>query len=482
MKKYFFIAISFFAKLCIAQETVADYVISNPQIINVEDGTILLNHDILVKENIITGIIPHRHSYPGKIKIISAANQYAIPALWDMHVHALYPHYFSFSNYLMVANGIAGFRDTWGRLDFADKVRKDMQNGDIPFQRFILSGNIIDGADKIWPGSQEAATPQRGIELVDSLHKAGAGFIKVYSRLTPETFTAIAKRCNELSLKFAGHVPNKVKLTDASNAGMYSMEHLYGFAEAFSDREDSINRVMDKIDYSSGGINTRTALVNERNRLLLNSNFVPGKIKAVTDVLKNNNTWIVPTLVVLKGLSFMDELEKVKDKRLAYLPHSITKNWKIKNDFRVRNRTAEQWDVNKNLYRKIFPVPGLLSKNKVAILSGTDFPNPYCIPGFGLHDEFELMQQAGLSELEVLQSSTINAARYLNKTDSLGTIAVNKYADILLLADNPLQTISNTKKIEGLFINGKYYSKKDLAQLKEKAKAIAEEMDRQKKD
>ena len=450
-----------------------DLVISNPRIINVEDGSIIMNHDILIKGNMIVGIVPHKAKYHKSATVVDAKNNYAIPGLWDMHVHAL--DYFDYSNLLMLANGITGFRDLWGNLLFADTVRMKMQRGEVPFQRFIVAGNLIDGAVKTWPGSQEAATPERGVELVDSLYKAGAGFIKVYSRLTPETFTAIAKRCKELNIKFAGHVPDKVKLINASNAGMYSMEHLHGFAAAFSDIEDSIFAVLDKINYTDGDATVRAALVAELQGMRMRSKIVPEKVKKVVDVLKANNTWVVPTLLSGSRSSYMDVLDAGKDNRLSYLPLWLTNSWKESNDLRVRNWKPQQWADAKTSYQKRIVYLGLLNRNKVLILAGTDLPNPYCIPGFGLHDEFELMNGAGLNPLEVLQSATLNPAKYLNKTDSLGTISVNKYADILLLSENPLENISNTRKIEGLVMNGKWYNKQDLETLKQKAKEYSVE-------
>jgi imidazolonepropionase-like amidohydrolase len=83
------------------------------------------------------------------------------------------------------------------------------------------------------------------------------------------------------------------------------------------------------------------------------------------------------------------------------------------------------------------------------------------------------MTNAGLTPLQALQTATINPAKYLNKIDSLGTISPNKYADILLLADNPLKNISNTKKIEGLVVNGRFYNKKGLEALKQSAKDLS---------
>ncbi len=453
-----------------------DLVISNPKIINTEDGSITLNHDILIKGNVIVNIIPHRNKYDKSVKIIDARNMYAIPGLWDMHVHALWSEWFEVCNQLMVAYGVTGFRDMWGNLKFADRVRRKMANGEIPFQRFILAGGLIDGARPIWPGSQVADSPDKGIKLVDNLYKAGADFIKIYSRLTPETFNAIAKHCKELNIKFLGHVPQKIKLVDASNAGMYSMEHLLGFTEAFSDIEDSIFAVLNKIDFAVGDPAAIAALSAEWQNLLGKSKIVPEKAEKVCAVLRANHTWIVPTLVVKKGFAYMDVLDTVKDERLDYLPHELTSSWKIKNDFRVKNRTAQQWTNAKTIYKNNITQLSLLNKNSIPVLAGTDLGNPYCFPGSSLQDEFELMSEAGLTALQVVQTATLNPAKYLNKTDSLGTISPNKYADILLLAGNPLNNISNIKKIEGLCVNGKFYNKKDLESLKQQAKGISAKM------
>lgn len=449
------------------------FVISNPKIINVEDGSLLLDHDILINGNIIAGIVPHRKKYDKSVTVIDAKNKYAIPGLWDMHVHALWPDWFDLYSPLMIANGVIGFRDTWGSLEFAETIRMKMETGEIPFQRFILSGNIIDGAKKIWPASQEAATAQRGIELVDSLYKAGTGFIKVYSRLKPDIFSAIANRCKELNIPFAGHVPTKVKLIEASNVGMYSMEHLNGFTEAFSDIEDSIFQLIKSIDYESEDSIFRAGLVSKRTHMILRSKIVKEKVKQVSDVLKNNNTWIVPTMLQLRTAAYRDILDTVKDFRLNFLPISITNDWWKSG---IKNRTPQFWINSKIIYEKNFENLGELNKQGLAFLAGTDFPNPYCIPGFGLHDELELMNSAGLSTLKALQSATINPAKYLKKSDSLGSIVSNKYADILLLSDNPLVKITNTRRIEGLVINGKFYNKKELEELKQKAKKVARKL------
>jgi hypothetical protein len=334
----------------------------------------------------------------------------------------------------------------------------------------------VDGAKPLWPGSQVADSPQRGIELVDSLYNAGADFIKVYSRLTPECFYAIAKRCSELNLKFVGHVPRKLKLVEACNAGMYSMEHLYGVTEAFSDIEDSIFAVVNKMNFAEGNPMEIAGLNAHVTSLLVKSKIVHEKVDKVCAILREHHTWITPTLVVNRSLAYLDVMDTIADERFDYLPHEVTNSWKVKNDFRVRSRTARQWQDAKTIYANNIEQLRLLNQNNVAILAGTDLGNPYCFPGSSLQEEFELMKEAGMTSLQILQTATLNPAKYLNKTDSLGTISPGKYADILLVADNPLDNISNVKKIEGLCGNGKFYNKRDLELLKQKAKDISAKM------
>ena len=73
-----------------------------------------------------------------------------------------------------------------------------------------------------------------------------------------------------------------------------------------------------------------------------------------------------------------------------------------------------------------------------------------------LHDELVLFVQAGLTPMESLQTATINPAKFLGTTDSLGTIEKGKIADLVLLDANPLTDIRNTQKINAVFVNGKY--------------------------
>jgi imidazolonepropionase-like amidohydrolase len=108
----------------------------------------------------------------------------------------------------------------------------------------------------------------------------------------------------------------------------------------------------------------------------------------------------------------------------------------------------------------------LMHKEGVGVLAGTDFGILLVYPGFSLHDELEaLVKEGGLTPFEALQSATKNPPHFFNLQNETGTIETGKIADLVLLTANPLENISNTKKIHSVILNGKYLSPLDLLKL-----------------
>jgi imidazolonepropionase-like amidohydrolase len=104
------------------------------------------------------------------------------------------------------------------------------------------------------------------------------------------------------------------------------------------------------------------------------------------------------------------------------------------------------------------------------LLAGTDVGVPLQVPGISLHVELERLVEAGLSPLEALRAATLNPARVLDMTDSLGTVEAGKLADLVLLDANPLADIRNTQKIRAVVANGRLYRRAQLDQLLARSK------------
>jgi imidazolonepropionase-like amidohydrolase len=114
-----------------------------------------------------------------------------------------------------------------------------------------------------------------------------------------------------------------------------------------------------------------------------------------------------------------------------------------------------------------------MSRAGVPLLAGTDTGNPYCFPGFSLHDELVLLVKAGLTPTESLRAATLNPAKFFGLDQKLGTIEQGKLADLVLLEANPLEDIRNTQRIDAVIMNGRFYDRKALDKMLAQAQTLA---------
>src|SRR5262249_9091040 len=275
-------------------------------------------------------------------------------------------------------------------------------------------------------------------DAVDMARKSGADFIKVYTLLPRDAYFAIADETKKLGIPFAGHVPNSVTAIEASEAGQKSIEHLTGMVLAASTREDEFRK-----EYNDAGQKGFEALkeVGKKRAVEILESYSEEKAAHVFSVYKKNNTWQCPTLTVLRSFGYVNDPTFTNDPRLKYMPPSIREEWNPKNDFRLNDRSPEDYENSRRSYQKSLEIVGAMNRAGVPILAGTDTLNPFCFPGFSLHDELALLTQAGLTPMQALQAATRNAAEYLGQLDSLGTIEPHKLADLVLLSANPLDDI-----------------------------------------
>ena len=98
----------------------------------------------------------------------------------------------------------------------------------------------------------------------------------------------------------------------------------------------------------------------------------------------------------------------------------------------------------------------------VGLLAGTDT----FVPGFSLHDEFELFVRARLSPLEALSTATYNPAAFLGVADTFGTVQPSRVADLVVLNSDPTEDISSTRDIASVMLAGHHYDKTALAHLR----------------
>lgn len=422
-------------------------------IVDVRSGQTKADMTVLLSKHRINQIGPSKSVHvPKNALIIDASGKYLIPGLWDMHVHSLWdasrPSLFF---PLFLANGVTSVREMGGPMPAADQVRwrNDVESGAALGPRLVVSGPFVDGPRPIWPGSIKVSTEEDGKQAVDTLTAAGVDFVKVYTGVPRAAYFGIAEEAKKKKIPFVGHVPLQIGVDEASNARQRSIEHLMGILLYTSSKGDEL-----KADLMKG------TNINQINNQLVDT-YDPPKAAALYALFVKNDTWQTPTLTIRHARPYLQELQASNDPRLKYMPKSIVESWGPHVDQRQPTR-PEIIASRKRLFQKELELVGSMNRAGVKLLAGTDTPNPYCFPGFSLHDELGFMVEAGLTPLEALQTATINPAEFLGLSKTLGTVEEGKIADVVLLDANPLENIANTKRIAAVVSSGRLLDRKAL--------------------
>jgi hypothetical protein len=342
----------------------------------------------------------------------------------------------------------------WGSpIEF--EIRKRIDNGILIGPRLVIASTIVDGPKPIWPGSLTVASVAEARQAVGKLKQDGYDFLKVYSLLPREAYFALADEAKKQGIIFAGHIPYSIRASEASKAGQKSCEHLLGVLAGCSSHEDEWRNGFEHASaIRPEGKSADRELTRPLARLLLDD-LDMNRTAQLFETFKANHTWQCPTLTVLRSIAFLNDADFRNDPRLKYMPPQMRRSWDPSADFRFKDKTAEDYELGKLTYKKQLELVRLMNGAGVDLLAGTDTPNPYCFPGFSLHDELSLLVQAGLSPMAALKTATLNPARYLGLEKDLGTVERNKLADLVLLDANPLQNIENTRRISSVIIRGK---------------------------
>jgi len=165
----------------------------------------------------------------------------------------------------------------------------------------------------------------------------------------------------------------------------------------------------------------------------------------------------VPTLSVLRILTLDESAHH--DERLRYVPVGTLQHWQQSLAWFKASRDQG------GFFERRVELVGAMKRAGVGILAGTDCGNPFCFPGFSLHDELELLVQGGLTPMEALRAATRDPAECLGQLDTLGTVSAGKIADLLLLEANPLDDIRNTKRVDSVVVGGRLLSRAKLHEL-----------------
>lgn len=442
----------------------ADLALVGVTVVDVESGDLRPNHTVLIRGNYIVAVEPVGATPPLAGRVVDARDKYVIPGLWDMHVH-LFRHGSGPRGQnraaefpLFLANGVTGVRDMWTDLDDIKLVRqwnRESDSGVLLAPRIQATGPVIDGAPPVWAGSLVAARADDAGALVDSLVRGGVNALKVYTRLQRDVYLALVSEARRRGLDVVGHVPASILAAEASDAGQRTIEHLQVTDDCSTDA-DEITKM--RRESSSQGDPRVLARRLETYSDTLCSNLFERFVR--------NGTWQVPTLVVLRQAalrgdrSFLDAIRLHPG--LRYVHQTEHDGWEAQSSQAVSRATPQGVELSRRALQNRLHIVGGMHRAGVPLLAGSDMGNPFLVAGFSLHDELAMLVSAGLTPLAALQASTSSPARYFHATDSLGTVAPGKLADLVVLDADPLRDIRNAQRIHAVVVNGRLLDRTEL--------------------
>jgi len=218
-------------------------VLNNVTVVDVRTGTLQADQTVILERNRLLSVGPSKSAkYPRNADSVNCKGGYLIPGLWDMHVHLVFGDWFpdakDISLPLFIASGVTSVRDMGSDLDVVQDWRNEIEAGRMIGPRILTSGPMLDGPKPRFPSSIAIATPEDARHAVNHLKDRGADFIKLQSLIPRDAVLAIADEAKKQDIAFEGHVPDAMRASEMSEAGMKSFEHLIGIFEGSSPAED----------------------------------------------------------------------------------------------------------------------------------------------------------------------------------------------------------------------------------------------------
>jgi imidazolonepropionase-like amidohydrolase/ketosteroid isomerase-like protein len=406
-------------------------VLTNVTVIDGNGGRPAPNMTVVISGERITDMFATgKKPLPEGATVMNLSGHYLIPGLIDSHYHFMLGmrskeaeealHRFAF------LGGITTVRDMAGDAIALAELAKTAADGTVESPRVYFSAlmagptHLLDDkrVDQISHGRPRgeapwarAITPDTDIAKAVSEAKAtGATGIKIYTDLAPEIVAKITSEAHRQGLKVWSHAaiyPGKP--SDAVRAGVDVISHSnLIIAEGMEKVPQQYAGSYPLLDYNSAGVES----------------------KAISDLLKlmlSKGTFLDPTLVVIS------QLEKTEKGKIFQDPQQMA-----------------EWSYMFTMRAHIRRIPIVAGTDVQETPATRDFPN--------IHSEMELLvTKAGLTPLEAITAATRNGAQVLGISDSYGTIAPGKIADLVVLSADPSVEIRNTTKIAFVIKGGQLH-------------------------
>ncbi|HET9803933.1 MAG TPA: amidohydrolase family protein [Candidatus Acidoferrum sp.] len=387
---------------------------------------------------------------PDQAKVLDLSGYSVIPGLVGMHNHLHYTadqsadppgqliNAITFSApRLYLAAGVTTMRTTGSIEPYAElNLKRQIDAGQSPGPKIDVTAPYLEGPGGFLPQMHELTGPDDARRMVNFWADSGATSLKAYMHITREELRAAAEEAHKRHLKITGHLCS-VGFREAAEAGIDNLEH--GF---IVDTEFVAGKKPDQCP-PGGGIGSPEFLGLDPNG---------SQMKELFRTLVEHHVAITSTLPVFE--QFVPGRPPLRQRMLDAMLPEARSNYltaRVQVHSNPQNGFAAIFKKEMELEHAFAQAGGLL-------LNGPD-PSGIggTLPGFGDQRGVELLVEAGFTPLEAIRISTLNGAEFEGKADSIGSLAVGKAADIVVIHGDPSANINDIEKVELVFKDGVGY-------------------------
>jgi len=374
---------------------------------------------------------------PEGATVIDLAGKSVIPGLVMVHEHLYYP----------TGPGVYGqLGESFARLYLAGGVTTMRTGGNTNGLMDINLKQQIDDGQRAGPAMDATAPYLNGPNTQLQMHalkdaddarrqvaywaEMGATSFKAYMQITRAELGAAIEEAHKRGLKVTGHLCS-VTSAEAADLGIDNLEH--GFMA-------STDFVSDKQPDVCPGQAT-----GQRTIAALDENGEP--FKALVRKLVDKHVALTSTMTVFETFAPGRPMPPGLD---VLLPE-------LKQQFEQARARVEQnqQSVYKTLLPKGMALERAFAKAGGMLIAGTDPTGAGgVIPGYANQRQIELLVEEGFTPLEAISIATLNGAKYLGREARIGTIAVGKQADLVVVNGDPSKTIADVRNVETVFKRG----------------------------
>lgn len=382
---------------------------------------------------------------PADARVIDLTGKSVIPGLVMLHEHLYYPVgpgvYGQLGQSfvrLYLAGGVTTMRTGGNMNGFMDlNLKRGAERGQVASPAIDATAPYVNGANTFLQmrSMADAVEARRQVAYWADM---GATSFKAYMQISRAQLAAVVSEAHARGLKVTGHLCS-VTYAEAAAIGIDNLEH--GF---FAATDFVADKQPDECPGQGRGQQSVAAL-DENGPAF----------QTLVRTLVERKVALTSTLTIFETFTPGRPLPPGLDVLLPALKEQFEQNY---------GRTAKSAD---SVYRTLFPKAMAMERAFVnaggLLVVGTDpTGGGGVVPGYANQRAVELLVDAGFTPLEAISIATRNGARYLGREDAIGTIAVGKQADLVVLDGDPSRAIADIRKVNTVFRAGVGY---DPAQL-----------------